>query len=54
MNTYKVFFQIYGRKMVVTVYANSPEEAKEAVRQAIKFDRIEEPDISKMFEEIFK
>lgn len=40
MNTYKVYFQIYGRKMVVEVHAESFEGAEQEVLDAVKFDKV--------------
>ena len=40
MKLYKVFFQIYGRKMVAKVMANSPEEARQIILGKVQFDKI--------------
>ena len=40
MKPYKVFFQIYGRKMVAEVYADSPEGARQKVLGKVQFDKI--------------
>jgi len=40
MFQYNVYFEIYGKKMRTTVYANNEQEAKYAVRAKIKFHAI--------------
>lgn len=43
---YKVWFEIYGKKMLSIVEANDPEDAKAAVKSKIqihKIEKIEEP-----------
>lgn len=40
MKPYKVFFQIYGRKMVAEVYADSPEGARQIILGKVQFDKI--------------
>ena len=40
MNTYKIYFQIYGRKMVARVTANSPEEARQIILGKVQFDKV--------------
>jgi hypothetical protein len=37
---YKVYFQLYGKKMKASVIASSPEEAKEMVINEIEFDKV--------------
>lgn len=41
---YKVYFEIYGKKMVATVTADAEWEAKEFIRERIRFDKIEKID----------
>ena len=46
MAKYKVYFEIYGKKMKTTVEAKTAEKAKELIRNKIEFNHIalEEPD----------
>lgn len=37
---YKVFFQLYGKKMKVAIEANSEQEVKEVIKNGIIFDKI--------------
>ncbi len=37
---YTLYFEFYGRKMRATVYADSVEQAKEIIRQKIRFDKV--------------
>lgn len=37
---YKVFFQLYGKKMKASVQADSPEEAKQEIKNEIIFDKV--------------
>ena len=55
MSKYKVYFEIFGKKMVTVVEANSMTEAQEAVRNKIIFHKtqIEEPDIVSELMKIF-
>ena len=41
MAKYKVYFEIYGKKMKTTVEAKSAEHAKELIRSKIQFNHIE-------------
>lgn len=42
MNTYTIWFEIYGKKMRVDIHADSEEAAKAKLRDKIKFHKIEE------------
>lgn len=44
MNEYKVYFEIFGKKMVTTIWADSREKAKEIVRSKIIFHKIDNKD----------
>ena len=39
---YTVYFEIYGKKMKATIEANSEKEAKELIKNKIKFHKIED------------
>lgn len=41
MKTYKIYFEVYGKKMKTVINANSEAEAKELVKNKIKFIKIE-------------
>jgi len=41
MRNYKVYFEIYGKKILVKVTAKSEEQAKEKVINNLKFNKIE-------------
>jgi len=41
MKEYKVYFEIYGKKMVSKVKANNKEDARDIVLSKIKFYKIE-------------
>jgi hypothetical protein len=38
---YRVYFQIYGRKMVTEIEAKNETDAKKKVNEMLKFDKIE-------------
>jgi hypothetical protein len=38
---YRVYFQIYGRKMVTEIEAKNEIDAKKKVNEMLKFDKIE-------------
>lgn len=40
MKNYKIYFEIYGKKMKTVIKANSEHEAKELVKNKIKFIKI--------------
>jgi ribosome-binding factor A len=40
MAKYKVYFEIYGKKMKTTVEAKTAEHAKELIRSKIQFNHI--------------
>ena len=44
MKTYKIYFEVYGHKMKTTVQAKNETEAKELVKNKIKFLKITEED----------
>lgn len=60
MNAYKIYFQIYGKKLVVTVCAENVDLAKDKVRRAVQFDKIVEIDadelqsLKDLFVDVFK
>lgn len=37
---YKVFFQLYGKKMKVAIEAESNEDAKNIIKNSIQFDKV--------------
>ncbi len=39
---FKVYFEIYGKKMLATIEARNATEAKEEIKNRIEFHRIEE------------
>lgn len=41
MAKYKVYFEIYGKKMRTSIEAKSAEHAKELIRSKIQFNHIE-------------
>ena len=48
MKTYTLYFTLFGKRMKTTVDANSKQEAKEAIRNKIVFDKVEcdtDPDL---------
>lgn len=44
-NMYTVYFEIYGKKMKATIEANSEKEAKELIKNKIKFHKIEDNNV---------
>lgn len=44
MKNYKIYFEVYGRKMKTTVKAKTELEAKELVKNKINFLKITEED----------
>jgi hypothetical protein len=40
MKTYNIYFEIYGKKMKTVIKANSEQEAKEIIKNNIKFIKI--------------
>ena len=47
---YTLYFSFYGHKMRATVNADSVEQAKEIIRQKVRFDKVVgEPDMDKDF-----
>lgn len=58
MANFKVYFEIYNKKLCATVDAVSEHEAKEVLKSKIVFHKIEEQketlsDLEKKFEDIF-
>lgn len=41
MKEFRVYFDLFGKKMVATVSAKNEDEAKEIIRSKIKFHKIE-------------
>jgi 1-deoxy-D-xylulose 5-phosphate reductoisomerase len=64
MKKYKVYFEIYGKKMATIVNANNEIEAKEKIHKKIIFhkiirdkkksDNIEDEDINSVLDELAK
>jgi hypothetical protein len=58
MNTYKVYFEIFTKKMVTTVEASSEEKAKSKIKDRIKFYKVQKTNDptydKKAFDDIFK
>jgi len=61
MKEYKVYFTIYGKKLMKTVIASSKQHAENEIKNSITFNKIEEvemakdiSDLLKMFGDIFK
>lgn len=48
MAKYKVYFEIYGKKMKTTVEAKTAEQAKELIRNKIQFNHIALDDLGKL------
>lgn len=42
MKKFKVYFELYGKKMVSTVEADTEAEARAEIRYRIKFHKVEE------------
>jgi cupin superfamily acireductone dioxygenase involved in methionine salvage len=40
MKNFDVYFEIYGKKMKVTVFAENEEKAKEMVKDSISFHKV--------------
>jgi hypothetical protein len=38
---YKVYFEIYGKKLATTIKADSPDMAKEIIKSKIQFHKID-------------
>lgn len=54
MNTYYVYFEIYGKKLKVKVNAKSKLQAEEIVKSKIIFHKIEDVTIDEIFSKTFK
>ena len=54
MNTYDVYFEIYGKKLKVKVNAKSKLQAEEIVKSKIIFHKIEDVTINEIFGKTFK
>lgn len=44
MKRYKVYFEIYGKRLKTTVIANNLEDAKQIVKDKIVFHKIDDED----------
>lgn len=56
MNTYTIFFELYGKKMKTTVKAKSESEAKKLIAEKIIFYKVIkqiDTDIPDFFKDIF-
>jgi hypothetical protein len=61
MKRYKVYFEIYGKKMVTSVIDASETQAKEQVKRSIKFHKItvepltpDEDELTQKLKDLFK
>ena len=54
MNTYDVYFEIYGKKLKVKLKAQSKLQAEEIVKSKIIFHKIEDVTIDDIFFKTFK
>lgn len=57
MKTFRLWFEIYGKKLKVETDAPTEAEARSKVRNSIKFHKVEEvrkTDIPDFIEDIFK
>lgn len=54
MNTYDVYFEIFGKKMKVKIKAKSKIQAEEIVKSKIIFHKIEDVTINDLFDKLFK
>lgn len=53
---FKVYFDVYGRKMMTTVEADTAAQAAQKVRDKLKIDKVDpigEPDLPDVFKQIF-
>lgn len=53
MKNYKIYFEVYGKKMKTTVKANNERDAKELVKNKIKFIKITETENIDFLKNIF-
>jgi len=53
MNTYNVYFEIFGKKMKVEINAKSKKQAEEIVKSKIIFHKIENVSMPDFFNDIF-
>lgn len=57
MNTYELYFELYGKKMKTEVSAKSEEDAKQKVRNKIIFHKVKikinDDNVINMFRDIF-
>jgi len=42
MKKYKIYFEVFGKKMQTEVFASSQKHAKKIIREKIKFHKIKE------------
>jgi hypothetical protein len=54
MNTYNVYFEIFGKKMKIEIKAKSKQQAEEIVKSKIVFHKIEDVTIEDIFGKTFK
>jgi hypothetical protein len=54
MNTYNVYFEIFGKKMKVEIKAKSKQQAEEIVKSKIIFHKTEDVTVPDFFKDIFK
>lgn len=53
MTEYKIYFELYGKKMQTVIKADNKEQAKEKIKSKIIFHRIEESNSDENFMNIF-
>jgi len=54
MKTYKVYFEIFGKKMKVEIKAKSKQQAEEIIKSKIIFHKIENVSMPDFLKDIFK
>lgn len=54
MKKFKVYFELYGKKMVSTIEADTEADARAEIRYRIKFHKVEEvKEVPEFFKGIF-
>ena len=53
MKTYTIYFEIYGKKMKTTVYADNPTDAIEKFKNKINFIKVEQENNIDFLKNIF-
>ncbi len=53
MKNYKIYFEVYGKKMKTTVKAKTETEAKELIKNKIKFIKVIQEDPIDFLKNIF-